>query len=92
MTSSTETFPAQRRPDERDPRAALRDAMFDERRAYEAMRSLVPDLALPMAQRRPLDAEQQAAVDAYHRERERLEQLRIAQRPTVLGLHRDQSL
>ena len=92
MTSSIDTFPAQRSPQEREARAALRDAMADERRAYEAMRSLVPDLALPMAQRRPLSAEQQAAVDAYHRERERLEQLRLAQRSPGLGLRRDQSL
>jgi hypothetical protein len=92
MTSSIDTFPAQRSAQERDARAALRDAMADERRAYEAMRSLVPDLALPMPQRRPLSAEQQAAVDAYHHERERLEQLRLAQRSPGLALHRDQSL
>jgi hypothetical protein len=91
MTSSTDTFPAQRTAAQRDPRAALREAMLDERRAYEEMRLLVPDLALPMGQRRPLNADQQAAVDTYHRLRDRLEQLRLAQRSPDLTLGHDQS-
>jgi hypothetical protein len=92
MTSSTETFPAQRRTGERDPRAVLRDAMLEERRAYDEMRSLVPDLDLPMAQRRPLTADQQALVDTYHRQRDALEQLRRLQRSPGLSLHPDQSV
>jgi hypothetical protein len=91
MTSSTDTFPAQRGPDERELRALLREAMLDERRAYEDMRTLVPDLALPMAQRRPLTTEQQNAVDAYQQQRERLEQLRRDRRSSDLALHRDHS-
>jgi hypothetical protein len=90
MASSTETFPAQRTSSERDPRVALRDAMLDERRAYEEMRSLVPDLALPIAQRRPLTAQQQSAIDTYHQQRDHLEQLRRLQRSP--GLRLDQSL
>lgn len=90
MTSSTETLPAQRRTSERDARAVLREAMLEERQAYEAMRSLVPDLALPMAQRRPLSDAQQSAVDAYHLQRDRLEQLRRAHRSP--GLRVDQSV
>lgn len=86
------TFPAQRKTDEHELRAILREAMLEERQAYEDMRSLVPDLALPMAQRRPVTAAQEAAIEAYQQQRERLEQLRRAQRSAGLALHEDQSL
>jgi hypothetical protein len=91
MTSLTEIFPAQRQTTERDPRAVLRDVMLEERRAYEHMRALVPDLALPMAQRRPLSGEQQSAVETYQRLRDRLEQLRSAHRSPGLAVRRGQS-
>ncbi|MDX6203569.1 MAG: hypothetical protein QOF82_3098 [Frankiales bacterium] len=89
MTSTAETalsaadFPS---------RHALRDALLAERQAYEAMRALVPDLALPKQRRRPLTARQQAAVDRYAEVRERLDGLRNARRSSGLSLMDDQSL
>ena len=43
----------------------LDSAIVAEYAAYSAMRELVPDLALPLAQRRPLSRRQQSAVDDY---------------------------
>jgi hypothetical protein len=62
---------------------AVRAALLAERHAYDTMRELVPDLALPVAARRPTSAEQQAAIDRYHELRELLEAVRGAHRRAV---------
>jgi hypothetical protein len=73
-------------------RFALREAMLAERQAYELMRELVPDLALPKQRRRPVTARQQAAVDRYAELRDLLEALRNARRSPVQDAMDDQSL
>jgi chromatin segregation and condensation protein Rec8/ScpA/Scc1 (kleisin family) len=90
MSVSADRLPTE--PDDEDGCAGeeLRTALLDERSAYEAMRSLVPDLALPVATRRPLTPAQQAAVDRHHELRAVLEGLRSAHRTPVLTLVRDQ--
>ena len=92
MTSSVETSRGLPPAEESDPRYALRSAMMAERRAYETMRALVPDLALPRELRRPLNERQQAAIDEYHALRDRLEVLRSVRRSPGLALVRDQSV
>lgn len=89
MTSSVETAPS---PPQGGTRWALREAMLAERQAYETMRELVPELALPQRRRGPLNARQQAAVEDYHRLREQLETLRAARRSLGLHVLDDQSL
>ncbi|MDX6243472.1 MAG: hypothetical protein QOE76_1195 [Frankiales bacterium] len=91
MTSSAETAGSAVPPRADDPRYTLREAMLAERRAYESMRLLVPDLDLPRERRRPLTAGQQSAIEEYQVVRERLEALRSARR-SPLSLVVDQSL
>jgi chromatin segregation and condensation protein Rec8/ScpA/Scc1 (kleisin family) len=89
MTSTAETAVSSA---DLPSRHVLRDALLAERQAYEAMRALVPDLALPKQRRRPLTPRQQAAVDRYADIRERLDGLRNARRSSGLTLMDDQSL
>ena len=91
MTSFVETAVAPTRASDVADRHALREAMAEERRAYEQMRALVPDLALPRERRRPLTERQQAAIEHYQELREQLESLRSARRSPALGVRRDQS-
>jgi hypothetical protein len=92
MTSPAESALTPFVPSQTDSRWALREAMLAERLAYEAMRELVPDLALPRARRGALSARQQAAIDEYQVLRDRLEALRSARRSPGLHLVEDQSL
>jgi hypothetical protein len=92
MTSAVESDLTAFVPTRPDARWALREAMLAERQAYEAMRELVPDLALPRERRGSLSARQQAAIDDYQVLRDRLEALRTARRSPVLHLVEDQSL
>ncbi|MDX6254618.1 MAG: hypothetical protein QOJ11_952 [Frankiales bacterium] len=89
MTSTAETALS---PLDSPSRFALREALMAERQAYELMRALVPDLALPKQGRRPLTARQQTAVDSYAEVRGQLEALRNARRSSGLSLLDDQSL
>jgi hypothetical protein len=89
MTTPAEAAPLS---DESEPRHALRSAMMAERRAYEVMRALVPDLALPQHRRRPLTERQRAAIEDYSALRDRLEILRSQHRSPGLSLVPDQSV
>ncbi len=77
---------------EPDIRFALREAMMAEREAYERMRSLVPDLALPRERRRPLTEAQREAIEVYQELRERVEAIRGSRRGPRLSVDRDQSV
>jgi hypothetical protein len=59
-------------------RDSLAAAILAESVAYATMRDLVPDLALPLAQRVALSRRQQAAVADYEAARERLRLARLA--------------
>lgn len=92
MTSSLETQTALPGQTRRALSPTLRDVMLAERAAYETMRVLVPDLALPRERRGPLNARQQEAIAAYQELRDRLEELRSARRSPGLALLDDHSL
>jgi hypothetical protein len=91
MTSPVETASRLVRP-RADGRWALREAMLAERQAYESMRALVPELALPRERRGSLSALQQASVDDHQRLREQVEALRSDRRSPGLQVLDDQSL
>ena len=92
MTSSLETREQRPVPTVREDGFALRQVMMAEREAYEAMRALVPDLALPRERRGALTARQVAAIETYHELRDRLEALRSARRsPGLATLDRQSS-
>jgi hypothetical protein len=77
MSIAAETFPRSEH--------GLWSAVMDERRAYEAMRDVVPDLALPVAVRSPLTEVQQAAVDAHQAARQQLDAVRGRTRTSGLS-------
>jgi hypothetical protein len=84
MSIAAETFPRSEH--------GLWSAVMDERRAYEAMRAVVPDLALPEAARSPLTEVQQAAVEAHRASREQLDTVRGRTRTPGLSVIPRQSV